>query len=200
MFFCNSGAEAMEGALKLARATSKEQNRLLPWIFPWEDHRALSVTGREKYQKYFHPLVPDCYGIPYGDLESLEKIIFKKDVAAFIVEPIQGEGGIIVPPEGYLKGARALCDRYEVLLIVDEIQTGFGRTGSMFACQHEDVVPDIICLAKSLGGSVMPIGYVAEERVWGQAWRYGQGPLHTSTFGVTARPRHAIATVFGERI
>ena len=109
---------------------------------------ALSVTGREKYQKYFHPLVPDCYGIPYGDLESLEKIIFKKDVAAFIVEPIQGEGGIIVPPEGYLKGARALCDRYEVLLIVDEIQTGFGRTGSIF-CQHETWC---VLLPQSLGG------------------------------------------------
>jgi putrescine aminotransferase len=185
-FFCNSGAEAVEGALKLARAASKKSKIVYcHGSFHGKTMGALSVTGREKYQKYFHPLVPDCYGIPYGDLESLEKIIFKKDVAAFIVEPIQGEGGIIVPPEGYLKGARALCDRYEVLLIVDEIQTGFGRTGSMFACQHEDVVPDIICLAKSLGGSVMPIGaYVAKERVWDQA--YGgmdKALLHTSTFG-----------------
>jgi putrescine aminotransferase len=117
-FFCNSGAEAVEGALKLARAASKKSKIVYcHGSFHGKTMGALSVTGREKYQKYFHPLVPDCYGIPYGDLESLEKIIFKKDVAAFIVEPIQGEGGIIVPPEGYLKGARALCDRYEVLLI-----------------------------------------------------------------------------------
>src|SRR5690606_24277812 len=121
----------------------------------------------------------------FGDLEALEEKIFKRDVAAFIVEPIQGEGGVILPPPGYLRGVRELCNKYDVLLIVDEIQTGFGRTGKMFACEHEGVVPDIICLAKSLGGGVMPIGaYSTKPEIWEKA--YGgldRALLHTSTFG-----------------
>jgi len=101
------------------------------------------------------------------------------------LEPIQGEGGVIVPPKGYLSGVRELCDKYDVLLIVDEIQTGFGRTGKMFACEHEGVIPDIICLAKSLGGGVIPIGaYSTKPEIWEKA--YGgmeRALLHTSTFG-----------------
>src|SRR5690606_15457065 len=146
---------------------------------------ALSVTGREKYQKPFFPLIGPSEKVPFGDLEALEEKIFKRDVAAFIVEPIQGEGGVILPPPGYLRGVRELCDRYDVLLIVDEIQTGFGRTGKMFACEHEGVSPDIICLAKSLGGGVMPIGaYSTRPEIWDKA--YGgidKALLHTSTFG-----------------
>ena len=99
------------------------------------------------------PLIPQCHSIPFGDTEALEKVLsVMDDVAAFIVEPIQGEGGIVVPPKGYLRRVREICSEFNVLLILDEIQTGFGRTGKMFACEHEDVEPDILCLAKSLGG------------------------------------------------
>jgi len=186
-FFCNSGAEAVEGALKLARAASgKTKIVYCEGSFHGKTLGALSVTGRQKYQKPFLPLLGPCEMVPFGDLEALEQKIFKKDVAAFILEPIQGEGGVIVPPKGYLSGVRELCDKYDVLLIVDEIQTGFGRTGKMFACEHEGVIPDIICLAKSLGGGgVIPIGaYSTKPEIWEKA--YGgmeRALLHTSTFG-----------------
>jgi len=185
-FFCNSGAEAVEGALKLARAGSgKTKIVYCEGSFHGKTLGALSVTGRQKYQKPFLPLLGPCEMVPFGDLEALEQKIFKKDVAAFILEPIQGEGGVIVPPKGYLSGVRELCDKYDVLLIVDEIQTGFGRTGKMFACEHEGVIPDIICLAKSLGGGVIPIGaYSTKPEIWEKA--YGgteRALLHTSTFG-----------------
>lgn len=185
-FFGNSGAEAVEGALKLARAaTGKEKFIYCEGSFHGKTFGALSVTGRVKYQKSFTPLLPHCIAVPYGELQPLEDALKAKDVAAFIVEPIQGEGGIIVPPPGYLKGVRELCSKYGALLIVDEIQTGFGRTGTNFACEYEGVVPDILCLAKSLGGGVMPIGaYVTTEEIWEQA--YGgmdKALLHTSTFG-----------------
>lgn len=185
-FFGNSGAEAVEGALKLARAaTGKSKIIYCERSFHGKTLGALSVTGREKYQHPFVPLLPDCEAVPFGDLTALEQALKMKDVAGFIVEPIQGEGGIIVPAEGYLKGARELCSRYEALLIIDEIQTGFGRTGKLFACEHDGVVPDIMCLAKSLGGGVMPIGaYITTEEIWDQAYggleRYA---FHTSTFG-----------------
>lgn len=185
-FFSNSGAEAVEGALKLARAASgKTKTLYCEGSFHGKTFGALSVTGRQKYQTPFQPLLTECEAIPFGDLEALESKVFKKDVACFILEPIQGEGGIIVPPEGYLSGVREICNKYNVLMIADEIQTGFGRTGKMFACDHENVVPDIICLAKSLGGSIMPIGaYSTKPEIWERA--YGgmdKALLHTSTFG-----------------
>jgi len=131
------------------------------------------------------PLVPGFEQIPYGDLNALENKLKNKDVAAFIVEPIQGEGGIIVAPKGYLKGAEELCKKYNALLIVDEVQTGFGRTGKMFACEEEGVCPDIMTLAKSLGGGVVPIGaFITTQDVWQQAFGgMEKCLLHTSTFG-----------------
>lgn len=146
---------------------------------------ALSVTGRKKYQKAFQPLLPGCISVPFGNLEALESKLKQKTAATFIVEPIQGEGGIILPPAGYLSGARQICSKYGTLLIIDEIQTGLGRTGEMFACQHEGVTPDILCLAKSLGGGVMPIGaYISTDEVWGKAYgSMDKALLHTSTFG-----------------
>ncbi|MEW5761764.1 MAG: aspartate aminotransferase family protein [Bacillota bacterium] len=185
-FFCNSGAEAVEGALKIARiATGRTKTVYCTGSFHGKTLGALSVTGRAKYQEPFQPLLPGCSAIPFGDLDALERALRGRDVAAFIVEPIQGEGGIIVPPDGYLRGARELCTRYGTLLIADEIQTGLGRTGKMFACEHEGVVPDILCLAKSLGGGVMPIGaYLTTDEIWKRA--YGsmeRALLHTSTFG-----------------
>lgn len=188
-FFVSSGTEAVEGALKLARAASG-RTRLLycQGSFHGKTLGSLSVTGRPKYQEPFKPLLPDTDAVPYGDLEALENALRPRNVAAFIVEPIQGEGGIIVPPEGYLRGVRELCDRYGTLLIVDEIQTGLGRTGRFLASEHEGVQPDILCLAKSLGGGVMPLGaFVTTPAIWDRA--YG-GPdralLHTSTFGGNA--------------
>lgn len=185
-FFGNSGAEAVEGALKLARiATGKTKIISALNSFHGKSFGALSATGKEKYQKPFQPLVPGFEYFPFGDLEALERLLTPKDTAAVILEPIQGEGGIILPPPGFLKAARELCSKYDALLIVDEIQTGFGRTGKLFACEHEGVEPDILCLAKSLGGGVMPIGvYVASDAVWKKG--YGaieRATLHSSTFG-----------------
>ncbi|WP_243120638.1 aspartate aminotransferase family protein, partial [Pelotomaculum sp. FP] len=185
-FFGNSGAEAVEGALKLARAaTGRTAFVYCEGSFHGKSLGALSVTGREKYQKTFQPLVPDCHSVPFGDLDALETQLRDQSCAAFIVEPIQGEGGIIIPQAGYLSGVRQICSRYGTLLIFDEIQTGFGRTGEMFACQHEGVAPDIMCMAKSLGGGIMPIGaYITTDEIWKKA--YGsmeKALLHTSTFG-----------------
>jgi putrescine aminotransferase len=185
-FFCNSGAEAVEGALKLARAATQRTRFIYcSNSFHGKSFGALSVTGREKYQNPFKPLLSNCTSVPFGEITPLEKELNSKDVAAFIVEPIQGEGGIIVPPHGYLKKAKEICEKYGTLMILDEIQTGFGRTGKMFALEHEDVVPDILCLAKSLGGGIMPIGaIITNDRIWDKA--YGgldKALLHTSTFG-----------------
>lgn len=185
-FFCNSGCEAVEGALKLARvATGRQEIIHCQGSFHGKSFGALSVTGREKYQKPFQPLMPGCIPVPFGDIMALGKILEAERAAAFIVEPIQGEGGIILPPDGYLAEARQLCDQYGTLFIADEIQTGFGRTGSMFACEQEGVVPDILCLAKSLGGGIMPIGaYITTDEIWKKAYgSMDRALLHTSTFG-----------------
>jgi len=186
-FFCNSGAEAVEGALKLAKiATEKSRIIYCKGAFHGKSMGALSVTGREKYKKHFGPMVPLGVEIAYGDINELRVVLEKyDDIAAFIVEPIQGEGGIIVPPIGYLKKAKELCSQYNVLLIADEIQTGFGRTGYWFACESDGVTPDIMCVAKSLGGGIIPIGaYIANEDVWKRGYgTMDRCLLHTSTFG-----------------
>lgn len=198
-FFGNSGAEAVEGALKLARASTGRTKMIsCEGSFHGKSFGALSVTGREKYRKPFVPLLPDIDFVPYGNAEALEKALARKDVAAFIVEPVQGEGGIIVPPAGYLKKVRDICTNHNTLLIVDEIQTGFGRTGTLFACEQDGVVPDILCLSKSFGGGVMPLAaYTTTERIWKKA--YGsveKATLHTSTFGGNSRAAAAgIATL-----
>jgi len=190
-FFCNSGTEAVEGAIKLARAsTGKKTIIYCENSFHGKSMGSLSVTGRSKYQEEFAPLVPGCRAIPFGDAKALERELNRSDdVAAFIVEPIQGEGGIIVPPEGYLKNVQEICKKHEVLLIVDEIQTGLGRTGKMFACEHEGVEPDIMTLAKSLGGGVMPVGaFITTPAIWDRAYGSVQKcTLHTSTFGGNTR-------------
>jgi putrescine aminotransferase len=185
-FFCNSGTEAVEGALKAARAaTGKTKVISCEGSFHGKSYGALSATGREKYQKPFAPLLPGFERVPYNDLDALEQKIKTGDVAAFIVEPIQGEGGVIVPDAGYLKKAQELCHHYNVLTIFDEIQTGLGRTGKMFACEYDNVSPDIMTIAKSLGGGVMPIGaFITTEDVWNKAFGgMEKCLLHTSTFG-----------------
>lgn len=181
-FFCNSGAEAVEGALKLARlATGRPGIVAMREAFHGKTFGALSATGREYYRAPFEPLVPGFAHVPFGDAGAVEAAI-GPDTAAVILEPVQGEAGVIVPPPGYLRAVREVCDRCGVLLIADEIQTGLGRTGRMFCVEHEGVVPDIMTLAKALGGGVMPIGaFVARPALWA---RLGTQPyLHSSTFG-----------------
>ncbi|MCR1897954.1 aspartate aminotransferase family protein [Irregularibacter muris] len=184
--FCNSGAEAVEGAIKLAKiATGKDKIAFCQHSFHGKTMGALGVMGEEKYRKPFGSTMPNTYGVSFGSIEELEKVLQFKDVAAFILEPIQGEGGIVLPPEGYLQAVRDLCNQYDCLLIFDEIQTGLGRTGKMFACEHYNVVPDIMCIAKSLSGGIMPIGAViTTENLWKKAYGGIENCLlHTSTFG-----------------
>lgn len=189
-FFSNSGTEAVESALKLARGAQGEGVFVhCTGAFHGKTLGSLSVGGREKYKKPFLPLLPDTVEIPFGDASALEKVLCRQKVAAFIVEPVQGEGGVMVYPEGYMRKARELTERYGALFILDEVQTGFGRTGMMFACEHEGVAPDIMCLAKALGGGVMPIGAtIATRKVWERAYGgLSRAVLHTSTFGGGAR-------------
>jgi putrescine aminotransferase len=189
-FFCNSGAEAVESALKMARAaTGRHQLIHTEGAFHGKTMGALSVSGREKYKKVFRPLVGGIEAVPFGDIELLEARLKYCDAAAFILEPVQGEGGIVVPPDGYLKHVEKLCRKYGTLLILDEVQTGMGRTGAMFACEHEHVVPDILVLSKSLGGGLMPIGAcVTTEQIWKRAYGgFDKALLHTSTFGGNTR-------------
>jgi acetylornithine/succinyldiaminopimelate/putrescine aminotransferase/predicted amino acid dehydrogenase len=186
VFFCNSGTEAVEASIKLARASTGRTGLLsCDGAFHGKSMGSLSVTGNPGYQRPFQPLVGDCHRIPYGDFEALERTLATRRFAAFIVEPIQAEGGIRMPPTGYLREAQAICRSTETLLIVDEVQTGMGRTGLTFAVEHEDVHPDVMTLAKSLGGGLMPIGAMLARRdLWMKAYgTVGNCTLHTSTFG-----------------
>lgn len=195
VFFANSGAEAVEGALKLARAaTGRARVLFTENSFHGKTFGALSVTGRAKYRQPFSPLLPEVAGIPFGDLQALEEALAEAPTAAFIVEPIQGEGGVRIPPRGYLAETKRLCQRTGALLIVDEVQTGFGRTGAMFACEHDGVVPDVLCLAKSLGGGVVPVGaFVTRPDLWDKAYGgWDKCLLHTSTFGGNTRAMAAV--------
>ncbi len=181
-FFCNSGTEAVEGALKLARlATSKRKVLYTTNSFHGKTLGSLSASGRNRYRDPFEPLLSDFVPIPFGDASALSSAI-DESTSAFIVEPIQGEGGIRVPVEGYLKEAREITRSHGVLLIVDEVQTGLGRTGKNFAVEHEGVEPDIIVLGKALGGGVLPLAtFGGTEMVWR---KLEDDPLlHTSTFG-----------------
>lgn len=181
-FFCNSGTEAVEGALKLARIhTGKTKIIATKNAFHGKSLGALSATGREMFREPFQPLLSGFMHVPFGDIDALRTAI-DEDTAAVILEPMQGEGGIILPPDDYLPRVRKLCDDTGVLMIADEVQTGLGRTGKMFAVDHYEVVPDIMTLAKALGGGVMPLGaFIARPHVWD---KYITSPfLHTSTFG-----------------
>ena len=142
---------------------------------------ALSATGKDTYQAGFGAPAPGFERVPYGDLDLLEKTLKAKpgNYAAFIVEPVQGEGGIIIPPAGYLRQAHDLCHNYGTLLIVDEVQTGLGRTGRMFGCEHEDVLPDIMTIAKALGGGILPIGACLSTA---EVYTEDFGMRHSSTF------------------
>jgi putrescine aminotransferase len=187
-FFTNSGTESVEGALKLARLHTKRSGAVSTiGAFHGKSLGSLSATSKSVFREPFLPLVPGFQHVPYGDAKVLEAHIASarytgEDIGAVILEPIQGEGGVIIPPDNYFPQVREICDRYGVLLIVDEVQTGLGRTGKMFGIEHYGVVPDIMCLAKPLGGGVMPIGaFVSTKKIWQEMM---PNPfLHTTTFG-----------------
>jgi len=184
-FFCNSGAEANEGLIKLTRKFMDDSGRparheiiCFQQSFHGRTLATLTATGQPKYQKGFDPLPAGFVYADYGDLESVRRLV-GPHTAAVLVEPVQGEGGVKPAPEGFLKALRALCDEHGLLLLVDEIQSGMGRTGKAFAFQHEGILPDAISSAKSLGNG-FPIGAVlAREKV---AATLGPGS-HGSTYG-----------------
>jgi putrescine aminotransferase len=182
-FVCNSGTEAVEGALKAARMYTK-RTEFIAMIggFHGKTMGSLSATGRDTYRTPFQPLIPGFTHVPYGDAAAVERVISDR-TAAVIVEPIQGEGGIQVPPDDYLPRLRELCTKNGVVLIADEVQTGMGRTGKLFAVQNWGVEPDMITMAKALGGGIMPIGaFIGTPEIWEAVFR--ENPLmHTSTFG-----------------
>jgi 4-aminobutyrate aminotransferase len=184
VFFTNSGAEAIEAALKLARRHTG-RNRALAFInaFHGRTYGAMSLSGSKPMQRRgFSPLVPEIHHARYGDLDSvaalLRTICPAEELAAIFVEPIQGEGGYIVPPADFLPGLRKLCDEHRVLLVLDEVQSGMGRTGKMFACEHWGVAGDIVCMAKGIANG-LPLGaIIASASV--MDWPSGS---HASTFG-----------------
>ncbi|MBE9566389.1 MAG: aspartate aminotransferase family protein [Proteobacteria bacterium] len=181
-FFCNSGTEAVEGALKLARLYTERPGIVATeGGFHGKTLGSLSASGRDVYRTPFAPLMPGVSHVPFGDREALAKAV-DSETAAVIVEPIQGEGGVIIPPEDYLPAAREICDGAGALLIADEVQTGLGRTGTLFACEQSGVAPDIVCLAKALGGGVMPLGaFASTATIWASL---EENPLlHSSTLG-----------------
>jgi acetylornithine/N-succinyldiaminopimelate aminotransferase len=185
VFFCNSGAEAAEGAIKLARKYATERSGperyeiiTMENSFHGRTMGALSATGQERLHKGFEPLVPGFRYTPFDDLDAVARAIGPQ-TCAVMVEPIQGEGGVNLPSPGYLKGLRELCDRTGTLLIYDEVQVGMGRTGMLFAYQHDDVPPHIMILAKSLANGI-PIGAVVTTEEVGEVFSPGS---HGTTFG-----------------
>ena len=185
-FFCNSGAEANEAAIKIARKYGHGRGIGVPTVvvadgsFHGRTLATLSATGNRKVQAGFEPLVQGFTRVPYDDLEALQRVAeHQRDVVAVLLEPVQGEGGIRVPSAQYLAGVRALCDQHGWLLMLDEIQTGMGRSGQWFACQHAGITPDVMTLAKGLGNGV-PIGACLAG---GRAAGVLQPGNHGSTFG-----------------
>ena len=186
VFFCNSGAEANEAAIKIARLHGHARNIDLPDIivversFHGRTMATLSATGNSKVQAGFEPLMQGFIRVPYDDVEAIAGAINNHNsVAAVMLEPVLGEGGVVVPAEGYLQSVRKLCDQHGVLLILDEIQTGMCRTGKWFAYQHEDIIPDVLTMAKALGNGV-PIGACLARGKAAELIRPGS---HGSTFG-----------------
>ena len=185
VFFCNSGAEANEAAIKLARKYAKDnigpdRYEIITAIgsFHGRTLGALTATGQEKFHKGFEPLCPGFRYVAFDDLDAIRNAVNKK-TCAIMLEPIQGEMGVRMPGEDYLKGVREICDKEGILLILDEVQTGMGRTGKLFAYEHYGIQPDIMSLAKGLGGGVA-IGAMLATRAVAAAFQPGS---HAATFG-----------------
>ncbi|MBS1114014.1 MAG: acetylornithine aminotransferase [Nitrospirae bacterium] len=185
VFFCNSGAEAIEAAIKLVRKYAKEQvhpNRFeiisAKNSFHGRTLAAVTATGQEKFQKGFEPLVPGFKHVPFNDIQAIREAV-TAETCAILLEPIQGEGGVRVAGQDYLKEVRALCNEQNILLILDEVQTGMGRTGKLFGYEHFGITPDIMAIAKGLGGGV-PIGAMLATDKVASGFQPGN---HASTFG-----------------
>ena len=199
-FFCNSGTEANEAAIKLARLNGRgtgvgggDRYKIVTMLnsFHGRTMGALTATGQPKYHQGVGPMLPGFNYAPFGDLDAASKAVDAETIA-IMVEPIQGEGGVNVPPAGYLEGLRDLCDRYKLLLILDEVQTGMGRTGKWYTHQHWNVKPDIITLAKAVAGGVALGGLLAKPEV---AEKLKPG-THAATFGGNPIAcRAALATI-----
>lgn len=203
-FFCNSGAEANEAAIKLARKYSREtfgpeRYRIITAAesFHGRTMATVSATGQEKVQRFFDPLLHGFAHVPFNDLEALKAAV-TAETCAIMLEPIQGEGGINVPSLEYMRGVRQLCDQHNLLLIFDEVQTGLGRTGKLFAHEHFGVTPDIMTLAKALAGGA-PIGTMLARAKVAAAFTPG---THGSTFGgnplMTAAALAAVRTLLDD--
>jgi len=204
VFFCNSGAEANEGAIKLARKYAKLQGRpdrfqivTMQKSFHGRTLATLTATGQEKVQKGFEPLPAGFSYVPYNDLEALAAAI-TPETCAVLLEPVQGEGGVIPGDPAFIKGVRALCDQHGILMMVDEVQCGIGRTGKLFAYQHYGIEPDVMSLAKALGGGA-PIGALLAKEEVAVAFQPGD---HASTFGgnplVTAAGAASLSVILAE--
>jgi len=197
-FFCNSGCEANEAAIKLARLHARERGIAEPLIVVMENSfhgrtlATLAASGNPKVQAGFEPLVPGFLRAPFGDIEALRQLASQwPDIVAILVEPVQGEGGVHPAPPGYLAALRSLCDQNDWLLMLDEVQTGIGRTGRWFAHQHEPILPDVMTLAKALGNGV-PIGACLAS---GKAAALFAPGSHGSTFGGNPLACRAACTV-----
>jgi predicted acetylornithine/succinylornithine family transaminase len=186
-FFCNSGAEANEAAIKLARLNGagsgpngSNRYKIISMLnsFHGRTMGALTATAQPKYHQGVGPMLPGFAYAPFGDLDAVAKLIDAETIAV-LVEPVQGEGGVNVPPAGYLEGLRDLCDKHRLLLICDEVQSGSGRTGRWYAHQHWGIAPDIVTLAKGLGGGIAVGGLIARPEV-GEKLKPG---THAATFG-----------------
>jgi putrescine aminotransferase len=184
--FSNSGAEAVEAGIKLARAATRRPGLVYcEGGYHGTNLGTLSVMDAARLRAPFEPLLADCQAVPFGDLAALERVLASGRIAAFVVEPIQAEAGVRMPPAGYLRAAAEACRRHGALLVLDEVQTGLARTGSLFAFETEDFVPDVIALAKSLGGGMTSIGATLTSEALHRA-AYGSADrfdLHSSTFG-----------------
>jgi acetylornithine/N-succinyldiaminopimelate aminotransferase len=205
VFFCNSGGEANEAAIKLVRrwqqvvANAPERTTIVSTIgsFHGRSIGTVSLTGQAKYREGFGPLFGPIEFVPYGDLAAARAALSSPNACAMILEPIQAEGGIVVAPPGYLAGLRQICDETGTLLVFDEVQTGTGRTGTWWGHEHDGVTPDLMTLAKGLGGGI-PVGALAatERAAAGLAYQGGAAVPHASTFGGNAFATAAACAVF----
>jgi putrescine aminotransferase len=194
-FFCHSGTESVEGALKCARIASGRPEIIFTTnAFHGKTMGSLSAGGRDTYRSRVEPLVPGFHKVPWGDFAALEAQMNEK-TAAVIIEPVQGEGGINPAPAGYMKAVRDACDRHGVLMIADEVQTGFGRTGAMFAVEHAGVCPDLMCMAKALGGGVTSAAaFMGTPTVWNEF--FGENPtIHTTSITNLAAMAAGLETI-----
>ena len=184
-FILNSGSEAIDCAIRLVRL-HKGGKTIITAQRSFHGHTfgALTASGIPSFKRAFQPLLPGFVSVPFGNIESLERSI-STETAAVLIEPMQHEAGVVLPPDGYLQKVRNLCDEHNLILVLDEIKTGFGKTGRMFACEHYDVVPDILVLGKSLGGGLIPAGaVVARNHLWK---RFGLSfPMSASSYAGNA--------------